>query len=301
MRHSNVLPRASNRESAMGPVGTTGSLAGTTTAILVLLAGAPPAGAQCDPTTEQQRFSLTIDTEQKIYDLEMIRQQIENDHHVLVMFPGGVVLVTPQQAGTLFGNAVFQGALDPDSISNRIRELNVMTGIYLRDYIIPDLDGARACLEKLKKPLGSDPPTPPPGPPSAAATPIDWPVPMDWIAVKGSVRGSYVAECSGYRDYPAFRSAGTWRLEFLGDGKVRGVFGDDARQYSGLGEIKADGSTSGLSRSSNEEVPHLSWSAQFERSGVNLLIASHKLDLMAPSRGIYSILVECKPGYMRQE
>jgi hypothetical protein len=40
---------------------------------------------------------------------------------------------------------------------------------------------------------------------------------------------------------------------------------------------------------------------QFQRSGVDLVIASHKLDLVAASRGTYAILVECKPGYMRQE
>jgi hypothetical protein len=264
-----------------------------------LLAGTAPARAQClDPEDDQQRFSFTIDAEQRIADLEKIKRQIEVENHVLLIFPGGASLVESGHVAGLYSHLILQGEMHPDSVIPRVRDLRLATNVYLHDFIEPDLKGARDCLERLKQ---GAPPAPPPGPPSAAASPIDWPVPMDWIAVKGTVRGSYVAECAGYRDYPAFRSAGTWRLEFLGDGKVRGVFGDDARQYSGLGAIKADGSASGLARSSNEEVPHLSWSAQFQRSGVDLVISSHKLDLMATSRGTYAILVECKPGYMRQE
>jgi hypothetical protein len=30
-------------------------------------------------------------------------------------------------------------------------------------------------------------------------------------------------------------------------------------------------------------------------------MSSHTLDIIAASRGTYAILVECKPGYMRQE
>ena len=287
-----------DRVSKQGPMGRIEALAVTTLAVFALLAVPPPAGAQCDPKNDQDIFRLTIDTEERIYQLEKIKRQIEVEHDIMAIFPGGVGLITSEQAGEMFGAAVFQGALDPDSIPARIQTMRAMTNIYLRDFIEPDLKGERACLERIK--LGLQAP-PEPGPPSAAASQIDWPAPMDWIAVKGAIGGSYGAECSGYRDYPAFRSAGTWRLEFLGDGKVRGVFGDSVRQYTGYGEIKTDGSASGLARSSNAEVPHLGWTAQFQRSGVDLLISSHKLDLIAAERGPLSILVECKPGYMRQE
>jgi hypothetical protein len=275
---------------------------GTAAAAAVLaaafLAGAATARAQCDPKNEQDAFRVTIDVEERIYQLEKIKRQIEVEHDIMTIYPGGAGLITSKQAGEMFGAAVFQGVLDPDSIPDRIRTMRVVTNIYLKDHIEPDLAAARACLGRIKR----GPQAPPePDPPSAAASQIDWPVPMDWIAVKGAVRGSYGVECSGYRDYKAFRSAGTWRLEFLGNGQVWGVFGDSLRQYSGPGSIKADGSASGLARSTNEEVPHLSWSAQFQRSGVDLLISSHKLDLMAAQRGPHSILVECKPGYMRQE
>lgn len=287
--------------SMQGPMGRSEALAVTTLAVLALLAGPPPAGAQCDPRNEQQVLSMKIDTEEKIWQLEKIKRQIEVEHDILMIFPDGVGLVGASAAAGLFSHAVLLGAIHPDAIVTLVRDMRQATNYYLHQVIEPDLAAERACLEKLK--LGPQPPPPPaPAPtPSAAASQIDWPVPMDWIAVKGSVGGSYVAECSAYREYAGFRSAGTWRLEFLGDGKVRGVFGDSVRQYTGFGEIKADGSASGLARSSNEEVPHLSWSAQFQRSGVDLVISSHKLDLMAAPRGTYAILVECKPGYMRQE
>jgi hypothetical protein len=176
----------------------------------------------------------------------------------------------------------------------------VATNGYLRDIIEPGLKKARECWERLN---GTAPPPPAPTPPSAAASAIDWPVPMDWLAVKGVVRGTYVAECAGNpnRGYSAIKSAGSYRLEFLGDGKVRAIYSDDVRQYSGLGDIKADGSASGESRSTNAEVPHLKWTAQFQRSGADLVISSHTLDPWPAERGPRSLLVECKPGYMRQE
>jgi hypothetical protein len=265
---------------------------------VALLAVAETARAQCDPTTmtEGQKERLALRTRDEIVDLEEVKRKIEVEHHVLLVAPDGVILATPEQAGGLFGAAVFKGGVHPDSIPSLIRTIRVITNIYLRDHIEAGLKKSRACLERI-----GQPPPPRSTTPSAAASQIDWPVPMDWIAVKGEVRGSYVAECAGYRDRPAFRSAGTWRLEFLGDGQVRGVFGDDARQYSGLGAIKADGSASGESRSSNAEVPHLKWTTQFQRTGVDLVISSHTLDLWPAERGPHSLLVECKPGDMRQE
>jgi len=288
--------------SMLEPMGRTAALAGTALAILALLAGAETVRAQCDPTTmtEGEKVRLAMRTRDEMVELDEIKRKIEVEHHVLTIFPDGVALVTPQQAGGLFGAAVFKGGVHPDSIPSLIRTMRVATNVYLRDIIEPGLKKARECWERLN---GTAPPPPESTPPSAAASAIDWPVPMDWLGVKGVVRGTYVAECAGNpsRGYSAVKSAGSYRLEFLGDGKVRGIFGDDVRQYSGLGDIKADGSASGESRSTNEEAFRLGWSAQFQRSGVDLAMSSHKLDLMPSQRGPHSILVECKPGYMRQD
>jgi hypothetical protein len=279
-------------------MGRTGGLAGTALAVLALLADPRPAGAQCDPLTEQAAFNLTIDMEEQVYQLDKIRRQIAEEHDILMFYPGGVGLVAADAAAGLFSHAVLLGEMHPDEVTSQVRAMRQATNYYLHDFIEPDLATARACLEKLKR--GLQPP--PPVLPSASASGISWPLPMAWSGVKGVVRGSYVAECLGYRDYPAFRSAGTWRLELMGDGRVEGVFGDDARQYTVTeGTIHADGSASGLARSTNGEVPHLSWTTQVQRSGDNLLISSHKLDLMAAQTGPFSLLVECKPGHMRQE
>jgi hypothetical protein len=281
-------------------MGRTRALAGTALAVLALFAGGSKARAQCTAATETEKVRLTLEVNRKISDLETIKHQIEVEHHVIILYPGGAGMVTSEQAGELFGAAVFEGGLNPDSIGARIAEIRYATNLYLRDYILPDLQGQRECWEQLNG-MAPAPPPAPTTPSAAAASAIEWPVPMDWIKVKGVARGSYVAECAGYRDYPAFRSAGTWRLELIGDGKVRGIFVDGAIEYSGVGSINASGSASGLSRSSNVELPLLGWTAQFERSGADLLMSSHTLDLRSAERGPFSILVECKPGYMRQE
>jgi hypothetical protein len=279
-----------------------GALAGASLLVFALLAGAITARAQCQAATEVEKVRRSLDLNRTIQDLETIKNQIENEHHVVIIYPTGAGMITAEQAGELFGAAVFEGRLDPAIIPSEIAKIRRATNIYLNDYILPDLENARKCWAELNG-TTAPAPTPAPTPPSAAASQIDWPAPMDWIAVKGQVRGSYVAECAGNANagYPAVRSAGTYRLEFLGDGNVRGIFGDDARQYTGLGEIKADGTASGDARTADPEVFFLRWTTRFERVGVDLLMPSHSLDLMSASRGPYSILVDCKPGYMRQE
>lgn len=264
-----------------------------------LLAGATTARAQCEAATEGERVQLTFAVNQRIQELEAIKRQIEVEHHVLTIFHGGVILVTPQQVGGLYGAAVFQGVVDPDSIPSQIRTLRATTTIYLRDIIEPQLKEARACRDRLTQPPApAAPPTP-----SAAASQIDWPAPMDWIAVRGMVRGTYAAECAGRLSagYPALKSTGSYRLEFPGDGSMGGVFEDDARLYRVTGKIKGDGTAEGDARSTDPEQYYLRWTARFQRSGVDLHMPSHTLDLMAAARGPHSVLVDCKPGYMRQE
>jgi hypothetical protein len=280
---------------------------GATLVLLALLAGGSKARAQCTAATEGEKIRLTLDLNSRIADLETIRDKIEKEHHVVIMYTDevggrGASMITSQQAGELFGARVFEGRLDPDSIPTEIARIRRATIIFLRNSLLPELEEARKCWAQLN---GSAPPTPTPAPtpPSAAASQIDWPVPMDWIAVKGIVRGSYVAECAGNANagYSAIKSTGSYRLEFLGDGKVSGVFGDDARQYSGLGDIQADGTAIGDARPTDPEIAYLHWTARFQRSGVDLQMPSHTLDLMAASGGPQSILVDCKPGHMRME
>jgi hypothetical protein len=276
-----------------------GALAGPVT-VLALLVSAPPARAQCDPLTEQAAFGLTIDMEEKVFQLEKIKRQIEVEHDILMIYPGGAGLVGADAAAGLFSHAILLGEMHPDSAISLVREMRQATNYYLHQVIEPDLADAKACLEKLKR--GPQPP-PPPGPTSAAATPIDWPAPMNWLAVKGIVGGSYVAECTGGSNnyHPPIRRAGPFRLEFLGDGRVSALLGDDQREYRGIGTINASGLASGEAQSGNPEHAGFHWEAQFQRVGIDLQMSSQKLDLTAASRGTQSILVDCKPGYMRMQ
>lgn len=280
-----------------GLMGRTEALA-VAVGVLALLAGAAPAYAQCEAATEGEKVQLMMKVRNEIFELETIQRQIEVERHVLAIYPGGVVLITPQQAGTLFGNAVFMGVLNPDSIQPRIDYMRAMTKIYLNDHILPDINGRKQCLERLARstPTG----VVSPATPSAGASTIEWPTPMDWIAVRASVRGSFLAECAGRPSigYSPLKITGPFRLELLGNGRVEGNF---AEPYAVTGEIKADGTASGDARSSDPESYYLRWSARFERSGNDLGMPSHTLDIMSAVRGPYSILVDCRQGYIRQE
>lgn len=285
--------------SMHGPMGRTEALA-VTAAILVLLAGAAPARAQCEAATEGEKVRLMLKVRNEISELETIKRQIEVERHVLSIYPGGVVLITPQQAGTLFGYAVASGNLDPDSIQPRIDDLLAITKVYLNDHILPDIKNSRECLERLERSTPTGRVAASPATPPAGASTIEWPTPMSWIAVRGSVRGSFLAECAGRPSigYSPLKITGPFQLELLGNGRVEGSFADT---YKVTGEIDAGGAASGEARSGDPESYYLRWSARFERSGNDLVMPSHTLDLMSAVRGPYAILVDCKPGYMRQE
>jgi hypothetical protein len=285
--------------SVRGPMGGMEALA-VTAAVLALLAGAVPARAQCEAATEGEKVLLMMKVRDEIFELETIKRQIEVERHVLSIYPGGVVLITPQQAGTLFGYAVASGNMDPDSIQPRIDDLLAITKVYLNDHILPDIKNKNECLERLVRSTPTGRVATSPASPSSGASATEWPTPMNWIAVRGSVRGSFLAECAGRPStgYPTLKVTGPFRLDLLGNGRVEGSFGEP---YAVTGEIKADGMASGDARSSDPESYYLRWSARFERSGSDLVMPSHTLDIMSAVRGQYAILVDCKPGYMRQE
>lgn len=262
---------------------------------VAILASPAPARAQCNPQTEGEAIQLALRMRDQILELEAVKRQIEVERHILVIYPGGVALVTPQQAGTLFGNAVFMGVMNPDSIEPQVRALRTATTMYLRDHVEPDLARARECFERANQRRSGQPAPVAPAPtPSAAPSQIDWPAPMDWLLVKGAVRGTWLAACRGVR------KSGPFRLEFLGNGSMGGVFEDDSYRYPVVGTINADGRASGTANPGLPEQTSLRWSARFERSGVALL-GTYTLDLMAAPRGENSILIDCTPGYMRPE
>jgi hypothetical protein len=238
-------------------------------------------------------------------DAAMLRQiisEIESERKI-VFSPFGasswssLYVLDRDQVGAIAGHQVMTGMLHPDSIVSWTRQQIAFSRVAIQ-----------VMKEQLKELEKGGPPAPGSIPPSVPMGPVDpnaiyWPAPMNWLAVRGTVRGSFVAECAGWAStgHPAVSRTGSYKLEFRGDGSIGGAFEEGSRLHHVTGKILADGTASGTAQSGATDQPSFNWTASFRRSGDALQMSSHTLDIIAASRGTYAILVECKPGYMRQE
>lgn len=234
-------------------------------------------------------------------ELRQLISEIESERKIVFSPLGAsswssLYVLDRDQVGSIAAYRVLTGMLQPDSIVSWTRQQIAFSRVAIQ--VMKDE------LKRLEE--GGAPPATGSTPQNVPTAPVDlnaiyWPAPMNWIAVRGTVRGSFVAECEGRRDYPAVKRAGSYKLEFRGDGSMGGAFEEGSRLHHVSGTIKADGTAGGVAQSGAPDQPSLNWTATFRRSGDALQMSSHTVDLMAAPRGEYSILVDCKPGYMRQE
>jgi hypothetical protein len=123
---------------------------------------------------------------------------------------------------------------------------------------------------------------------------------MEWTKTRGTISGTFLAECSG------LRKEGLFALVLVGDGTVRGAFETgypEFTRYRVEGTVLPDGTASGKSFrvAPDPGDPNFFWTVRFSRSGNQLLMSSNTLDLLAAERGPNAMLIDCKPGYMRQD
>jgi len=244
--------------------------------ILSLLAVAVRAGAQTSQFDEEiAKLSGLID------DFEKGRTMIITSHPPSK--DGWMVVFERERVGDVAGWMVLSGKLHPDSAQSWTREQLALS------------QGALAVWKKQLAELEAKRVAPPTtATPTTAAPPPEamfWPTPMEWTKTRGTVRGTFLAECRG------LRKEGLFGLVLVGDGTVRGSF---APGYRVEGTILPDGTASGKSLLvvPDPGEPGFFWAVRFSRSGNQLLMSSNKLDLLAGQGGI---LTGCKPGYLRQE
>ena len=253
--------------------------------ILSLLAVSVRAGAQTSQFDEEiAKLSGLID------DFEKGRTMIITSHPPSK--DGWMVVFERERVGDIAGWMVLSGQLHPDSAQSWAREQNALS------------QGALAVMKKQLVELEAKRLAPPaPATPATAAPPpgaINWPTPMEWTKTRGTISGTFLAECSG------LRKEGLFVLRLVGDGTVRGDFETaypDFTRYRVEGTILPDGTASGKSFGVVRDPgdSNFYWTARFSRSGNQLLMSSNTLDLLAAERGPNAILFDCKPGYMRQD
>jgi hypothetical protein len=250
-------------------------------AAIALLAGlAGSAAAQT--ATDEAVMKRMMELDAEILELEDVIRKIETQGHVTLVTRAGGALLSREQIESLFVTLAFNGA-DPSQLAADARQVGIGTRIYLNDVIKPDLERARRDREGLlNRPLGASPT-------------VDWPVPMDWMFVRGTIQGTYHIPCS-FEGKPLPPLQGPFRLNLTGDGGVAAWFTNDFGETSAEGTISADGGARGSGMAGGGVAARYSWSVRFVRSGDTLMMSSHTLQLEPEDAA-----ARCEPGYLRPE
>ena len=257
-------------------------------------AGVPlPAIAQsADSVRLKQELA---DLREELRELEDTKSKIENDGHVLVVGETGPiagtlgVLVERERVESLFVLGLLDGTLTDADVVQQASRMGQMTRIYVREILEPDLAALRRKVDVFETELTNRRM----GVRASGGSTTNWPIPMDWKAVRGTVRGSYRVQCS-YEGDPLPPAQGRFELEFTGTGTVRGTYEDEGTQWPVNGSIDASGQAAG--GGIGPSSARYSWTARFQRWANDLVMSSHSL-VVVPEHDDTT----CNPGYMRQE
>ena len=230
------------------------------------------------------------DLSQRSQDIGVLREmirEIEVEKKIVIFSRDlGPVVVERENFGFIAGWLVLDGRIAPGEVPAWTQQQLARSKLYL-DTLKREL----ASLESGQPPTNVPPPAAPAG---AADDRVLWPIPMDWLKVRGIVDGTYSVECKGQRNImDPIRVAGTFRLVLSGDGKVSGTFDNPPTSIYGVknGVILPAGTASGEAETIVPQQPSLRWAATFDRAGNELRMTSGTINLVP-----YGVALNCETG-----
>ena len=265
------------------------ALAVTTLAVFALLAVPPPAGAQCDPKNDRGHISAYDRHRREDHRAGEDQGQIEKEHDIMITIFRRVGVRGPHdhvRAGRrdVRGPPSFEGRLDPRFHSRANRDDPATTNIYpARLHPAGSRGRARHAWSGLS---GTAPPAP-----RRSRPPFRRRVADRLAGSHGLDRGERSRSAGAMsRSAPAIETTprsgapepGGWSSS--GTGRCGASSATACASTPGMARSRPTGRRADCrARATRRCPPRLD--AQFQRSGVDLLISSHKLDLMAASRG----------------
>jgi hypothetical protein len=234
-----------------------------------------------DPVTKQREPIQDGERRQRVEELRGLVAETDANRLVIVTAGDQRSIVRHDRLPKIAAWMVANGKATPAEAAEWIEDQKARSRLAA--------EGLRELLEALQGAEGVILPTP--------AGSDYFPIPMDWLAVRGEVRGTYRIGCySGNDPIPDYR--GTFTIELVGDGTVRGTYEDEGQQYQSSGLVSYMGgdyaSLSGHGAQTLEST--FRWEARVYREG-------NKIMMMARARVFLKPDVEssrCDPGWLEQ-
>jgi hypothetical protein len=195
-------------------------------ALAATLFAAPAARAQevyyRDPVTKQREPIQEGERRQRVEELRGLVAETDANRLVIVTTGDQRSAVSADRLPKIAAWMVANGKATPAEAAEWIEDQKARSRLAA--------EGLRKLLEALQGAEGVILPTP--------AGSDYFPIPMDWLAVRGEVRGTYRIGCHSDNDpIPDFYLTGTFTIELVGDGTVRGTYEDEGKQYQSSGVV----------------------------------------------------------------
>jgi hypothetical protein len=234
-----------------------------------------------DPLTKQREPIQEGERRQRVEELRGLVAETDANRLVIVTTGDQRSMVPPDRLPKIAEWMVASGKATPAEAAGWIEDQKARSRLAA--------EGLRELLEALQGAEGVILPTPPGS--------DYFPSPMDWLAVRGEVRGTYRIRCySGNDPIPDYR--GTFTIELVGDGTVRGTHEDEGRQYQSSGRVSyMGGDYASLSGRGSETLEStFRWDARVYREGNKIMMMANAHLFLKPD-------VEnatCDPGSLEQ-
>jgi hypothetical protein len=260
-------------------------------ALAATLFAAPAARAQnpddtvhyVDPVTKQREPIQEGERRQRVEELRGFLAETDANRLVILTTGDQRSMVPLDRLPKIASWMVANGKATPAEAAGWIEDQKARSRLAaeaLRE-LLQALQGAEGVI--LPTPAGSD----------------YFPSPMDWLEVRGLVRGTYRIRCylENNKQLPDYR--GTFTIELVGDGTVRGTYEDEGLQYQTGGNVSYMG---GDYASLSGRGPGLlgstfRWDARVYREGNKIMMMANANLFLDPDPDTNS---RCDPGYVEQ-
>lgn len=238
-----------------------------------------------DPANGGQRTAiLESERRKRVDDLRGLLADLDESRQVIVTFREEPMIVPVDRIPKMTAWLIANGKATPAEAAVWVEEQRTRTRSLLEG-MRKELAALQNVGQALTTPAGDD----------------FFPSPMDWLQVRGTVRGNYRVRCT-YDDKPLPDLTGPFTIELVGDGNVRGTFEDDRNQYQANGNVSyTGGDVASLSGSGAGGMGStVRWSARASREGNRIVIGAGTGNVFMTPPNLESGAAKCDPGYLEQ-
>jgi hypothetical protein len=248
-------------------------------ALLAILAVATPLRAQTSTHQDSVRYRApdgTVKTiskaeqQSRVADLKKLLDDLNNNRKVLIT-ESGVPIPVPYER--------------LQDIAKWLEKEGGLTALEVQGWIDDQLKKSRDMIPSMTEELEGLTSNPQP---LLGATKIEWPVPMDWMKVKGTMHLTHYVVCQFTRALPLDEAA---RLELQGNGELILVLSPETdNQASVPGMMIPHGIATGQGRRTLPTDPpvrgYVRWRVQFNRMNDDLVMTSYIVGFVPDQAGM---------------